>query len=306
MLVAQKPAWLNKKINLRDCDKMRQLLRGLKLHTVCEEAACPNISECFKKQTATFMILGRNCTRSCAFCNIGHGEPSPVDNAEAGHIAEAVFRLGLRHVVITSVTRDDLKDGGARQFAETALAIRKACGNVSIEALIPDLNADRASIKTVVDSAPDIINHNLETVSRLYPEVRPEADYSRSLNVLKIVKELSGTSIYTKSGIMLGLGEREDEVLSLFQDLRRVECDFLSIGQYLAPSKSHYPVKEYIRTELFDYYKQKGEEAGFRFVASAPYVRSSYMAEEYIEKKNIIQERFSSTTTCAQEPFLNA
>jgi lipoic acid synthetase len=266
---------------------MQELLRGLKLHTVCEEAACPNISECFKKQTAAFMILGRNCTRSCGFCNIGHGEPSPVDNTEAGHVAEAVFRLGLRHVVITSVTRDDLKDGGARQFAETVLAVRKTCGNVTIEVLIPDLNAERAPVKTVVDSAPDIINHNLETVPRLYPEVRPDADYNRSLNVLKIVKELSGSSIYTKSGIMVGLGEREDEVLELFQDLRRVGCDFLSIGQYLAPSKNHYPVKEYIRAELFDYYKQKGEEAGFRFVASAAYVRSSYMAEEYISRERL-------------------
>ncbi len=287
MLVAQKPAWLNKKINLRDCNKMQQLLRGLKLHTVCEEAACPNISECFKKQTAAFMILGRNCTRNCGFCNIGHGEPSPVDNAEAKHVAEAVFHLGLRHVVITSVTRDDLKDGGARQFAETVLAVRKSCGNVIIEVLIPDLNADRASIGIVVDSAPDIINHNLETVSRLYPEVRPRADYRRSLNVLKIVKELSGSNIYTKSGIMAGLGEREGEVLDLFLDLRRVGCDFLSIGQYLAPSKSHYPVKEYINAELFGYYKQKAEEARFRFVASAAYVRSSYMAEEYISKERL-------------------
>lgn len=285
MLVALKPAWLDKKINLQDCGKMQQLLRDLKLHTVCEEAACPNISECFKKGTATFMILGRNCTRSCRFCNIGYEEPSPVDNAEARHIAEAVSRLGLRHVVITSVTRDDLEDGGARQFADTVLAIRKARSNVIIEVLIPDLNARRASIKRIIDSAPDIINHNLETVARLYPEVRPEADYSRSLNVLKIIKEISGSTIYTKSGIMVGFGERKDEVLDLFLDLRRTECDFLSIGQYLAPSKRHYPVKEYIRPETFDYYKQKGEGAGFRFVASAAYVRSSYLAEEYISRE---------------------
>jgi len=279
--------WLDKKINLRDCNNMQALLRGLKLHTVCEEAACPNISECFKKGTATFMILGRNCTRGCRFCNVGHEEPSPVDNAESTYIAQAVSRLGLRHVVITSVTRDDLKDGGARQFAETVLAIRNVCGNVVIEVLIPDLNGCSASIKTVADSVPDIINHNLETVPRLYTEVRPEADYSRSLSVLRIAKEISATSIYTKSGIMVGLGERKDEVLGLFLDLRKAGCDFLSIGQYLAPSNNHYPVKEYIRPETFDYYKKKAIEAGFRFVASAPYVRSSYIAQEYIEKKNI-------------------
>ena len=285
MQVAQRPAWLNKKINLRDCNNMQRLLRDLNLHTVCEEAACPNISECFKKGIATFMILGQNCTRSCRFCNIGHELPLPVDNMQPAHVAEAVLRLGLRHVVITSVTRDDLKDGGARQFAETVLAIRGSCNSTTIEVLIPDFNGDSSSIKIVTDSIPDIINHNLETVPRLYPEVRPEADYSRSLEVLKIAKEVSGGNIYTKSGIMVGLGEKENEVLDLFQDLRRSECDFLSIGQYLAPSKSHYPVKEYIRPEIFDFYKQKGKEAGFRFVASAPYVRSSYMAEEYISKE---------------------
>jgi len=282
MLVAQKPTWLNKKINLSDCHNMQGLLRGFSLHTVCEEAACPNISECFKKGTAAFMILGRNCTRGCKFCNIGHGNPDPIDNSEAKQVAKAILRLGLRHVVVTSVTRDDLQDGGAQQFADTVLAIRRACGNVTIEVLIPDFNARRASIQTVVDSVPDIINHNLETVPRLYSEVRPEANYHRSIGVLKSAKEISSGGINTKSGIMVGLGEKESEVLGLFQDLRRAECDFLSIGQYLAPSKGHYPVKEYIRPELFDYYKQKAQEAGFRFVASAPYVRSSYLAEEYI------------------------
>ncbi len=285
MLVAQRPKWLDKKINLGDCNKMQQLLRGLKLHTVCEEAACPNISECFKKGTATFMILGRNCTRSCRFCNIGSEPPLPVDSAQPVHIAEAVLRLRLRHVVITSVTRDDLKDGGARQFAETVLAIRSSCSNATIEVLIPDLNGRKPSIKTIVDSAPDIINHNLETVPRLYSEVRPEAGYNRSLDLLKAAKEISNRDIYTKSGIMLGLGEKEKEVLDLFLDLRRVGCDFLSIGQYLAPSKGHCPVKEYVSPERFDFYKKKGEEAGFRFIASAPYVRSSYIADEYISKE---------------------
>ncbi len=281
---ASKPAWLNKKINLRDCNKIQRLLRGLNLHTVCEEAACPNISECFKRSTAAFMILGKNCTRRCRFCNIGHGEPSMIDSDEPEQVAEAILRMGLRHAVITSVTRDDLEDAGASHFADTVSAVRRLCDNVVIEVLIPDLKGRKEFIKIVVDSAPDIINHNLETVSRLYPEVRPEADYKRSLKVLSMAKELSSGKIYTKSGIMAGLGEREDEVLQLFSDLRKAGCDFLSIGQYLKPSRQHYPVKEYVRPETFEYYKRKAEEAGFKYVASAPYVRSSYMADEYTEK----------------------
>lgn len=277
-----KPAWLDKKVSLADCNKMRQLLRGLCLNTVCEEAACPNISECFKKATAAFMLLGRNCTRSCKFCNIGHGEPSAIDEDEPEHVAEAVLRLGLRHAVITSVTRDDLEDGGALQFAETVEAIRKSRKEVTVEVLIPDLKGSRHSIKVVTASAPDIINHNIETVPDLYPEVRPEADYRRSLDVLRAAKEISGGSIRTKSGIMLGLGEKREAVLDSLRDLRKAGCDFLSIGQYLAPSKKHYSVKEYISPEAFGYYENEAKKMGFKFVASGAYVRSSYMAEEYI------------------------
>ncbi|NQT94952.1 MAG: lipoyl synthase [Candidatus Omnitrophica bacterium] len=280
--LTKKPKWLNKRINLSDCSNTKSLLRSLNLHTVCEEAACPNISECFHKGTATFMILGSNCTRSCKFCNIKNGQPSLVDKDEPVHIADAVKKLGLKHVVITSVTRDDLEDGGAEQFARTISNIRSRVESIAIEVLIPDFKGNREAIKKIAEQGPDIINHNLETVPRLYPAIRPEADYKRSLEVLKTAKESAGPKAYTKSGIMLGFGETEKEILQVFADLRGIGCDFLSIGQYLAPSREHYPVKEYITPNKFQYYKREAEEMGFKFVASAPYVRSSYLAEEYI------------------------
>jgi len=280
--ITKKPKWLDKKIGLSACSDMKSMLRSLSLHTVCEEAACPNLSECFHKGTATFMILGSTCTRSCKFCNIKKDTPSAIDKNEPARIADAVDKLHLRHVVVTSVTRDDLIDGGAAHFAETILAIRKIAEKVIIEVLIPDFKADTEAIKAVVDAKPDIINHNLETVQRLYPEVRPEADYRRSLNVLETAKHLAAGDIFTKSGIMVGLGETKEEVLRVISDIRERGTDFLSIGQYLAPSKEHYQVKEYIRPEIFEYYKEEAKRLEFRFVASAPYVRSSYLAEEYI------------------------
>ncbi|MDD5505123.1 MAG: lipoyl synthase [Candidatus Omnitrophica bacterium] len=279
-----RPAWLEKKINLRDCSSMKSLLRGLALNTVCEEAACPNISECFGRGIATFMILGKNCTRKCRFCNIGKEKPSEPDSLEPYNIAEAVAHLKLRHIVITSVTRDDLPDGGSGHFAGTIKAIRKTACKASIEVLIPDFKADIDAIKKITDAAPDIINHNVETVPRFYPEIRPEAGYKRSLDVLRTAKALSADKIYTKSGIMLGFGETVEEVLSVLNDLSQARCDLLSIGQYLAPSRAHYPVKEYIKPEIFDYYREKALMLGFKFVKSSPYTRSSYLADEYLSK----------------------
>jgi lipoyl synthase len=286
MLTAQKPLWLDKTIRLSDCSDMKLLLRSLNLHTVCEEAACPNIGECFAKATAAFMILGRHCTRHCRFCNIDNGLPMPVDDTEPASIAEAAHRLGLRHIVVTSVTRDDLPDGGAGHFANTVSCIRKSNISVTIEVLVPDFNADIKSISIVVESLPDIINHNIETVPRLYPYIRPEADYERSLNVLKAVSEFSRGVIHTKSGIMLGFGEGKQEVLDVLKDLKEVGCQFLSIGQYLSPGRKYLPVKEYVLPELFEYYKIKAQDMGFKHVVSAPYARSSYLADEYIQLKS--------------------
>jgi lipoic acid synthetase len=295
-MVERKPSWLNKKIDLAHCREVGALISDLKLNTVCHKALCPNIGECFVKKHATFLILGNLCTRGCKFCGVTKKTPLAVDLREPERVAEAASRLGLRHIVITSVTRDDLPDGGAEVFARTVLAIRNSNGDRSghveytrqtcplkIELLIPDLQGDAAALKTITDSKPDIIGHNIETVPSLYKEVRLGASYERSLGVIKAIKKLA-PEIYSKSGIMLGLGEREEEVLRVFKDLRSVGCDFISIGQYLRPSKEHYPVKEYIDPEKFEYYKEKALEAGFKFCASGPYVRSSYLASEYLER----------------------
>ena len=276
-----KPSWLNKKIHLGSCSEMKSLLRGMKLETVCEQASCPNIGECFSRSHATFLILGPQCTRSCSFCNIVKGKPSTPDTGEPARVAEAVKKLALRHVVITSVTRDDLADGGAGIFVDTVLSIRKTAPQVTIEILIPDFKLLLYSLRAVAESGADIIAHNVETVPSLYRSVRQGSDYRRSLDVLGTIKKIS-PGLKTKSGIMLGLGEREVEVIAVMGDLHAVECDFLSIGQYLAPSKLHYPVKEYISPEQFAYYKEKGLSIGFSHIESGPYVRSSYMAGEYL------------------------
>lgn len=276
-----KPAWLNKKIGLQACAEMKQFLRGLKVETVCEQAMCPNIGECFSRKEATFLILGRFCTRNCGFCNIEKGLPLAPDLDEPRRVAEGVSRLSLKHVVVTSVTRDDLVDGGASIFADTVSRIRRVSAQIKIEILIPDFKLSQEALAIVAGSRADIIAHNVETVPSLYKSVRQGADYNKSLGVLKKIKELS-PDVKTKSGIMLGLGEKEEEVISVMDDLRMARCDFLSIGQYLAPSKRHYPVKEYIDPERFDYYKKKGEGLGFSHIESAPYVRSSYMAAEYL------------------------
>jgi lipoic acid synthetase len=276
-----KPAWLRKKINLKDCAATKQMLSGLGLNTVCEQAICPNLSECFARSTATFLILGKNCTRNCSFCNIQEAKPSPPDLDEPSRVLQAVKRLGLKHVVITSVTRDDLVDGGAGVFADTVRLIRQSLPQASIELLIPDFLGSLTALRAVALSGAQIIGHNLETVPSLYPAVRQKANYQRSLDVLGFFKQRA-TLIKTKSGLMLGLGETEDEVLSVMRDLRGAGCDFLSIGQYLAPSHRHYPVKEYIALDKFDDYAQAAKALGFLHVESAPYVRSSYRAADYL------------------------
>jgi lipoic acid synthetase len=275
-----RPPWLDKKIRLGDCAAVKETLRGMGLRTVCEDALCPNIGECFAKARATFLILGKNCTRLCSFCAVSRGEPAPVDPDEPRRVAECAARLGLRHVVVTGVTRDDLPDGGARAFVDTLAALRvlaSLAGPPAVELLIPDFRLDRAAIRAVVEAGPDILAHNVETVPRLYPRLREGADYGRSLEVLRFIKECD-PGMTVKSGIMVGLGESEAEVLSTMADIAATGCGMLSIGQYLAPSRRHFPAAEYVAPERFDYYREKALEAGFNKVMSAPYVRSSYMA----------------------------
>lgn len=279
MIIERKPEWLRKRANPGDQAGMRQLLSELRLNTVCQQALCPNISECFSCGQATFLILGRNCTRLCSFCNVEKTAPLPVENDEPGRVAEAVFRLKLSHVVITSPTRDDLPDGGAAVYAATVAAIRAISPATRIELLIPDFQGERSSLAMVVASCPDILGHNVETVPCLY-HIRSGADYRRSLDVLKICNELA-PEIKTKSGIMLGMGEVEEDVLEVFRDLRDVNCDYLSIGQYLAPSRAHYPVQEYIPPARFDELRRTALGLGFSHVESGPYVRSSYHAGQY-------------------------
>lgn len=285
-MIERKPDWLRIKIRKgKNLNYVKNILKQLSLNTVCEEANCPNRVECFSKKTATFMILGNQCSRNCRFCNVSHNELQPIDVEEPKRVAEAAVKLGLRHVVITSVTRDDLPDGGAKHFASTVEAIRRLDDRMIVEVLIPDLNGDQEALKTVIASKPEIINHNVETVPRLYNDVRPMAIYERSIGLLKQVKEIN-KEIMTKSGIIVGLGETEEEVLTVMRDLREADCDFLTIGQYLAPSKEHYPVKEYVKPEVFERYRIEGEKLGFSHVASSPLVRSSYNAGEAFEGAN--------------------
>lgn len=275
-----RPSWVNKKIRLGDCAAIKAELHDLGLGTVCEEALCPNIGECFAKRQATFLILGKLCTRRCTFCGVKRGQPLPVDPGEPARIAEGVRRLGLRHAVITSVTRDDLPDGGAGAFAATVGALRRLDPPVRVELLVPDFGMDRGAIGTVVAAQPDILAHNIETVPRLYRRAREGADYRRSLAVLSYSKECD-RALRTKSGIMLGLGEREDEVRATLRDIAATGCDFLSIGQYLAPGRGHHPVAAYVEPERFDAYKDEALAMGFRHVESGPYVRSSFHAADY-------------------------
>jgi len=287
MEIKRKPEWLRVRVHsVKGLETVEGMLRRLNLNTVCDEAACPNRVECFGRKTATFMILGNVCTRNCTFCNVSKGNVQPVDESEPERVAQAVKELGLRHAVITSVTRDDLPDGGAGHFARVIDAVRNIAPGVTIEVLIPDFSGSIEALEKVVKARPEILNHNVETVPALYSEVRPQADYHRSLNVLKNVKNMD-KSIYTKSGIMVGLGETEEQVISVMKDLRMVDCDFLTIGQYLPPSAKHHPVIEYIHPEQFKAYEKKAYQMGFLYVASGPLVRSSYMAERAIDNISI-------------------
>ncbi len=279
------PPWMTKRIPspavVAEVDRM---IRSASLHTVCESARCPNLGECWSRRTATFMILGDVCTRNCGFCAIKVGRPNAVDPGEPRRVAETARDMGLKHVVVTSVTRDDLPDRGAGQFAATIRAIRDLMPGATVEVLTPDFMADESLIRIVVQEKPEIFNHNLETVERLSPSVRPQARYRRSLDVLKKVKDLD-PDMLTKSGIMLGLGETLDEVLDAMADLRAASVDVLTVGQYLRPTMNHLPVVEYVRPEVFDELQAEGLRMGFRYVASSPFTRSSYNASEVLAER---------------------
>ena len=276
------PAWLHTRLPTTDSfAHTRALLNELKLHTVCQSAQCPNHWECWSKGTATFMIGGDHCTRACRFCAVTTAKPLPLEADEPARVAEATRRLRLRHVVITAVARDDLADGGADHFRRTIEAVRALSPQTVIEVLTPDFNARDAAIETVLAAHPHIFNHNLETVRRLTPTVRSRATYDRSLSVLSKVKAKRGGTMYTKSGLMLGLGETEEELFTALTDLRDAGCDLLTLGQYLQPTLRHLPVVEFVTPEKFAAYGARAREIGFVHVASAPMVRSSYHADEF-------------------------
>ncbi|TMP99576.1 MAG: lipoyl synthase [Verrucomicrobia bacterium] len=276
------PEWLRVKLPISGTfARTRSLLDELKLHTVCESARCPNHWECWSKGTATFMIAGDRCTRACGFCAVTTARPLALEGDEPARVAQATQRMRLRHVVITSVARDDLSDGGAEHFRRTIEAVRASNPGVVIEVLTPDFNDRDESIETVLLARPHIFNHNLETVRRLTPGVRHRATYDRSLSVLSKVKQRGGRSVYTKSGLMLGLGETEAELFQAMTDLRRVGCDILTLGQYLQPTRNHLPVVEFVSPATFAEYKRAAEELGFTHVASGPLVRSSYHADDF-------------------------
>jgi lipoic acid synthetase len=278
-----KPEWLRKKITPSNHKAMIELLGENNIHTICEEALCPNISECFSQKVATFMILGTQCTRACSFCAIKRAKPIPPDSSEPQKIADAVLKLELKHVVITSPTRDDLEDGGAGHFCKTVDAIKKANGSIVVELLIPDMQENDKALKQISMSGAKIVGHNLETVPRLY-SIRKGSQYQRSLSVLDKLSNFNAKCI-TKSGIMLGFGERDDEVIKLMKDLLSVGCKFLSIGQYLSPSLHHAAVTEYVKPERFEFFQRIGLKMGFTHIKSSPYTRSSYMAHQYLEKQ---------------------
>ncbi len=274
------PKWLRRELpRPGKRNVVEKLLESRRIHTVCREARCPNRTECFSKGTATFLILGENCTRNCRFCAVGHEDPDTVSREEPSNIAEAAVELGLKYVVVTSVTRDDLPDGGAAHFAATITALKQANPRIRVEVLIPDFQGSRDSLKTVLDARPDVLNHNVETVPRLYPRVRPQAEFERSLEVLARAKELM-PSVSTKSGLMVGLGETADEVIEAMRSLREVRCEILTIGQYLQPSSENLPVSEFVSPEQFKQYESVAGDLGFRRAFCSPFVRSSYHASD--------------------------
>ena len=276
----KKPSWLRVKLPIgENYRKVRGLVDQHKLHTICESGSCPNMGECWGEGTATFMILGNICTRSCGFCAVITGKPESVDEFEPGRVAESVKIMGVKHAVITSVDRDDLKDGGSEIWAQTVRAIRQKSPGTTMETLIPDFAGKWENLQKIIDVAPEIVSHNLETVRRLTKQVRIQAKYDRSLEVLFRLKK---GQMRTKSGVMLGLGETFDEVLETMTDLRQVGVDILTLGQYLQPTPKHLPIVEFIHPEIFDFYRQEGLKMGFRYVESGPLVRSSYHAEKHV------------------------
>ncbi|MDT8418985.1 MAG: lipoyl synthase [Desulfuromonadales bacterium] len=279
----RKPDWLKVRFTAGpNFSRIDRYHRQQGLHSVCRSAACPNQGECWSKGTATFMILGDICSRNCRFCNVGHAAPQPPDPQEPARVARAVVELGLKHAVITSVTRDDLADGGATQFAELTRAIHQRAPDCRIELLIPDLQGDQQSLAIILTANPLILGHNLETVPRLYPLVRLGAEYRRSLQLLARAKEMA-PQVVRKSGLMLGMGEDKDEVLRTLNDLREVDCQILTLGQYLAPSRDHFPVERYLHPDEFSELRQYGLDLGFSHVEAGPLVRSSYHAEEQFD-----------------------
>jgi lipoic acid synthetase len=283
---SKKPPWLTRRLpSGPEYEKIRGLMNRGRLHTVCQEAKCPNIWECFSNQTATFLILGDRCTRNCRFCAVAHSPVKPPDPAEPVRVAETVEKLGLTYVVITSVTRDDLPDGGAGHFAKTIREIHRRIPEALIEVLIPDFKGDAAALRTVLEARPQVLNHNIETVPRLYASVRPGAIYARSLELLGRVQTIDA-SVPTKSGLMLGLGETTAEIRQTLQDLLDVGCRMLTIGQYLQPSKDHLPVARFVPPPEFDQWRQTAFQMGFSEVASGPFVRSSYHAKELFNASN--------------------
>lgn len=279
--MSQKPSWLRVKAPQWELvGTVKDILRDLNLNTVCEEASCPNIGECFQARTATFLIMGPACTRACPYCDIDfEKKPKPLDETEPLRLAQAVLRLNLKHVVITSVNRDDLPDGGASQFVKCIQALRVSAPQTTIEVLIPDLCGNWQALATILQASPEVLNHNTETVESLYRQVRPQGNYQRSLELLARTKELTPW-IYTKSGIMLGLGETQEQVRQVLQDLRKVDCDLVTIGQYLQPTPKHLPVASFITPEQFQVWQEYGTTLGFLQVVSSPLTRSSYHAEE--------------------------
>jgi lipoyl synthase len=294
----KKPEWL--KVRLHHGEHYRELkgiMRGLNLHTVCEEARCPNIYECWNQRTATFMILGDTCTRACRFCGVKWGRPTHLDREEPKRVAEAAQAMGLRHAVVTSVNRDELADGGAGIFAETIREIRAALPDCGIEVLIPDFKGNWDALRTVLEAGPDILNHNLETVPRLFRQIQPWDSYALSLELLRRSKA-QAPSVLTKSGVMVGLGERHDELLDVMRDLVAVDLDILTIGQYLPPSQRHAPLDRYYHPEEFTQLKRDGEALGIRHVESGPLVRSSYHAGEQLETLQRKDRGATSQSTC--------
>ena len=286
-VLVQKPKWLRRRLPTGpEYEKVKGMISDDRLHTVCQEAKCPNMWECFSQKTATFLIMGSRCTRNCRFCSVLPGPLEPPDPAEPARVADMAHQMGLKYVVVTSVTRDDLADGGASFFALTITEIRRKMTDACVEVLIPDFQGNRDALHTVLKARPDVLNHNIETVPRLYPRVRPQAEYQRSLDIIQWAHEYDST-LPTKSGLMLGLGEEDAEVENTLKDLQSAGCRILTLGQYLQPSKDHLPVERFIPPEEFEAWRQKAIKIGFTEVASGPFVRSSYHAKELYQEISV-------------------